>query len=391
MNDEHVTHPTLPEPDVRALKRAAWIFGALLVALFVIGWLPRFLGDRRNRRDIAALQQSAPLVGTVKPRRAPDAGTLTLPGNAKAFEETALFPRVSGYLKRRLADIGDHVTKDQLLAEIDAPEIDAQLNQAKAGVVRAESDLALARSTLARYEGFAKSGGVTRQVLDERQGAAHQAEAALAAAEAEVQRLSDLQAFERISAPFSGTVTARNYDSGALLSASSTVPIFMLQRADIIRVYAAVPQSFSGDVHAGQPASFSVSNYPGRTFAGEVARTAAAIDPATRTLYTEVDVPNADGALLPGMYGQVAFVLTREAPLLVPTSAVIFDAQGTRIATVQDGKTHFIPVTLGRDFGVDIEALQGVRGDEDIITTPGQTIIEGRPVEMRPAEEPKKQ
>lgn len=375
----------LPEIDRMAMRRAGKIILAALLALLVIGWFPRYLIARRTAADAARLMNTPPIVEVQKPRRLEGESFLSLPGDTRAVETTALFPRADGYLKKLYVDIGDTVEADQLLAEIDAPEIEAQLNQARAAAARAESDSELAKTTLERYQGFAKAGGVTQQQLDEKKGTERQSRAALQAAQAEVQRLSDLQKYLKVTAPFPGTITARTYDLGALLQSSNTAAgkeMFRVERMDTIRVYVNVPQSYVSEIKEGQKAIFTLRNYPGREFVGRVSRTSGSLDSATRTMLAQIDIPNSDRSLFPGMYGQIKLGLSVPPPLLIPTSAVLFDGAGVRVAIVIDSKVQLRPVTLGRDLGLEIEVLQGLEGNESVIVNPGQRTLEGQTVEV---------
>jgi RND family efflux transporter MFP subunit len=294
------------------------------------------------------------------------------------------------------------VKAGDLLAEIDAPEVDAQLNQAKAQleqtkstVTKAEADLNLAKLTLQRYTDAAKNspGSVTAQDIDEKRAAyddaasaLKQAKATVVAGEAEVQRLATLQSFEQISAPFDGIVTARNYDIGALVSAGNTAAgaeMFRVQETDVLRAFVNVPQTYVTSVKVGQAAFLSVRNYAGKEFKGTIARSSGALDPTTRTLRYEVDFPNKDGALYAGMYGQVRLpVVESQPPLVVPTSAVVFDADGTKVGVVEDNKFHFRKVELGRDFGTEIEVATGLEGGEEVVTNPGLRMTEGGEVKV---------
>ena len=391
-SQEHgnVSIDNLPPPSPKKLKKLRAVAVGIVAVLFVGGLVPRLLSYSRSSADAQALINTLPHVDVALPKRAPTEGALSLPGDATALQSTALFPRTTGYMKKLLVDIGDKVVAGQLLAEIDSPEIDAQLNQAKGALAKDESDFGLARDTLRRYEQFAKSGGVTRQQLDEKQSAFAQAQAALDSAKAEVERLSALQGFEKIVAPFPGVIVTRNYDVGALLSPTTAADkeLFRIDRVDTIRVFVNVPQSYVGDIKGGQPATFSVRNYPGKEFVGSVTRTSGSLDTGTRTLRVQIEFPNLDGSLYAGMYGQVKIPLTKVQPLTVPTSALQFDAEGLRVATVVEGKVHFKKVTVGRDFGTEIEVLSGIEGSEQVITNPGQRIIEGVGVQIIAAPSP---
>jgi RND family efflux transporter MFP subunit len=385
----------LPQVRTWSVALAGVVLVACLVGLFFLGWVPRQKRLAALNEEVAAVTDVKPAVDVALPKRTANTLDLALPADARANQETSLFPRSSGYLKRFLVDVGDKVTANQLLAEIDAPDIDAELVQAKASVVearanvvRGQNDVELSQATLTRYEGFAKTGGVTRQQLDERRATLTQAQSSLEAAkasvqvaEATVQRLTALQGFTKIYAPFAGTVTARNFDVGALTSANQTTPLFRIADTETLRVFVNVPQSYVQSVRPGQKVTLAVRNYPGREFAGVVARTTGALDPATRTLRYQVDVPNQDGTLFAGMFGEVRIKTTRETPpLTVPTSAVVFDSAGTRVWVVDAGKAKPIKVDVGRDFGTEIEIATGLQGAEQVITNPGSTLAEGADV-----------
>jgi RND family efflux transporter MFP subunit len=295
------------------------------------------------------------------------------------------------------------VEAGELLAQIDAPDTDAQLNQsraaleqAKANVVKAQADLALAQATYVRYHGLLASGGVTQQDLDQRQSDVNQtqaekaaADAAVKSAQATVERLEAEQGFETIVAPFSGTITVRTYDVGALISTANNAAgqeLFRIAETDKLRIFTKVPQPYVTLLRPHEPVDFEVRNYPGRKFTAYLDRTAGALEQSTRTLLTQLDYDNRDGDLWAGMYGQVLFDLHRDKPVLtVPTSALIFEAEGMQIGVVQGDKVHFHKVTLGRDFGNTVEVLTGITGDDRVVTNPGERISDGGTVQVAAA------
>jgi RND family efflux transporter MFP subunit len=370
----------------------------LLGVLFVVGYLPhRHRIADANR--IAAEAQDKPVVDVVLPKRVSTAGNLILPGDARAFQETSLYPRANGYLKRLLVDIGDRVKEGQLLAEIDTPELNAQLNearaaqeQASANLNKAQADLTLSESTLNRYENLSKTpGAVTPQDVDEKRAQFNQAKhafeagrASVGASAAAVQRLADLQSFEKITAPFAGVISARNYDVGALLTAGSTgKELFRLVQSDTLRVFINVPQAYATGVKLGQEAGFEVRNLPGRKFAGKVARTSGAVDPSNRTLRVEVQVDNKEGALWAGMYGTVTLPILRDQPpLIVPSSALLFQSQGTQVAVIQDNKVRMKTINVGRDLGQELEVTGGLGESDQVVANPGERLAEGVEVEV---------
>lgn len=397
---EHAAAEPLP---AERLRRMLWIAAAIFAVLFVVGIVPRLRLRRDLRTDAEAERQRVPTVSTVRPHRAADALAVPLPGNVQAILETGVYARTDGYLKTRYVDIGDHVHAGQLLAEIDTPEVDQQLNQAiatlnesKANVVKLEADLALARTTLQRYV-IAGVGTVSKQQIDERTAGVTDAEKAVDAAratvnanEANVHRLLDLQGFQKVYASFDGIITARSVDQGALISAGSgggMRELFRLAQVDVLRILVYVPQSYSPDVKVGQKAAVGVRELPRRTFDGTVTRTAGAIDPTSRTMLTEVQVPNPEGLLLAGSYATVTFQLARtDPPLVIPSSALLVDAQGVRVATVAaDGTLHYQPIEIGRDYGTEVEILSGLDESATVATGIGSTLAEGSRVAIAEA------
>jgi len=396
--------PTVvPVPDVVSVHRIRRILvaaGAVFAALFVVGVVPRLALRHRLRAGADAVQSRVPMVSTVSPRRAPEVLEIPLPGSMEAILETGIWARTDGYLNARYVDIGDHVRKGQLLADIDTPEVDQQLMQAiatmsqdKANVVKFEADLALARTTLQRYVA-AGPGTVSKQQIDERTSAVTDAEKVVDAAratvnadEANVHRLLELQSFQKVYAPFDGVITVRNVDPGSLISAGSTTgtrELFRLAQVDVLRIFVYVPQSYAPDIRAGQSADVSVRELPSRVFQGTVTRTAGAIDPTSRTLLTEVQVPNPEGLLLSGSYATVRFKVQRpDPPLVVPQSALLIDGNGVRVALVDaDGTLHYRPIQIGRDFGNEVEVLSGVDTTDVLAMGLSANIAEGSRVEI---------
>lgn len=327
----------------------------------------------------AARDATSSTVAVVHPQPADSAASLALPGNVQAYVETPIYARTNGYLKRWLVDIGAKVRAGQLLAEIDTPEIDEELRQSEAAEAQAVANLDLAQKTAERWQNLLKDDGVSRQEVDQNVSAYKARQADLSAAQANVQRLKDMQSFQKIVAPFSGVITARNIDVGALITAGSTQPLFRLAQNNILRVYVNVPQSYSRSIFAGLAADLSVPEYPGHPFAGIVTRTAGAIDPASRTLLTEVQVPNPQGEILPGAYGTVQFHLKMAAsPLVLPANTLLFRSEGTQVAIVKaGGKVHLQKVVLDRDLGTNVEIASGVEAGDAVIVNPSDSIAEG--------------
>jgi len=390
MSDAATTPPEEPELADRAagrLRGNPTLVGVALAfaLLLAIGVVPRVRSRLELQRAAAIAAAARPVVGVTTPHPAPSTD-LTLPGTTLPFQQATIYARVDGYLERRLVDIGDLVKTGQLLAVISAPEIDQQLAQAQADLVRQKADLAFARSSLERYEAADREGAVAKEDLDQRRTAVHTAEAAVQAGTATVQRLAEQQRFEHVTAPFDGVVTQRNVDVGALITAgssSSTTSLFALAQNDVLRVYVNVPQPYVNDIQVGRPAQIRTRSLPGRTFNGSIARSASALDLSTRTMLTEVDIPNADGALKPGMYVQVALQADRVGPRWrIPASAIVFDSKGTQLVIVgPDHKVQVRPVVLGRDFGSEVEVASGLQGDEMLVTTPSASLVDGTLVE----------
>ena len=390
----------MPALDTHRLRRILLAAGAVFAALFLAGVVPRLVLRHRLRTDADAVRTRLPMVSTTNPRRAPEVLEIPLPGSMEAILETGIWARTNGYLKARYVDIGDRVRKGQQLADIDTPEVDQQLmqaiatmNQDKANVVKFEADLALARTTRQRYV-VAGPGTVSKQQIDERTSAVTDAEkvvdagrATVNADEANVRRLLELQSFQKVYAPFDGVITVRNVDPGSLITAGSTTgttELFTLAQVDILRIFVFVPQSYAPDIKVGQTADVSVRELPGRVFQGTVARTAGAIDATSRTLLTEVHVPNPDGLLLSGSYATVRFKVQRPNPsLIVPQSALLIDAKGVRVALVDaDGTLHYRSIQIGRDFGNDVEVLSGVDTTDVLATGLAANIAEGSRVDI---------
>ncbi|MBS0196514.1 MAG: efflux RND transporter periplasmic adaptor subunit [Planctomycetes bacterium] len=401
--EEHAFAPDLPRVPRSAAILILLAIAVLFAALFFIGWLPyqRRIAMAKSAAEVAA--KSGMVVETVTPRLSDGGNQLTLPGDIRPNRSTAIFARATGYLKPPPPgiDIGAKVQEGQLIAEIAAPELDAQLDQAratleqaKAAVKRAEDEHKLAVTTLGRYES-AGSNAVSPQDIDEKRAQVRvvastleESKASVAAAEAAASRLAELQRFEKVLAPFAGVITARNFDAGAMITMDSGAgkELFRIAQLDLLRVHVDVPQTYSTGITVGQPVQVTVKNFPGRVFSGVIGRTAGSLDPATRSLRVEVDVPNTDSLLLAGMYAQVRLEGKRDHPaLLVPTSALAFDAKGVRVAVVENGRVKYRAITQGRDFGAQVEVIEGLTANDVVINNPG-TLPEGSAVTAsRPA------
>jgi RND family efflux transporter MFP subunit len=369
---------------MKSSPRAILFIGLTLVAAAFY-----FLGVRPRLRASAELETRAkelghPAVNVVIAQRAPAANDLLLPASLQALEEAPVYARTNGYLHQLLADLGDHVVAGQPLAIIEAPELDQELNQARAALEQARANLALARSSAVRWQGLGEKNAVAQQEVDEKRSALDARMADLHAAEANVSRLEQLKQYQTISAPFDGVISARNIDVGALVTAGGGGrELFRITKNDPLRVYVNIPQTNIRSIQPGLAAEVLINEFPGRIFTGQVVRVAGALDPTSRTLLTEVQLPNEKGELLAGMFGQVRFHLTQaEPPLLIPSNAVITRSDGTSVAVVTAHKTlHFQKVKPGRDFGLQIEILDGLSEGTPIVSNPSDALTEGLAVE----------
>ncbi len=329
-------------------------------------------------------QSGAPLVSVEHPQSIAPSQELVLPGNAQAFVSAPIYARTNGYLKRWYVDIGEHVKTGQLLADIDSPEIDQQLAQARADLATAEANLRLARITAERYQNLLKSDSVAKQDVDEKIGDRDAKQAIADSAGANVKRLVDTQAFEKVLAPFDGVITARKTDIGNLIDSganSAGKELFDLAATDKLRVYVNVPEVDSQAARPGVQVDLTLEEFPGRRFRGTIARTADAIDPASRTLLTEVDYDNSHGDLLPGAYVQAHLKLpSGGTTVTVPVSALLFRAEGLRVGVFRAGKAELLPVTLGRDFGTSVEVVAGLHTSDWVIANPADSLTTGTPV-----------
>ena len=370
----------------RQVLRRARIAGIVVLVLLALGAGRTVLSRIANARDLDAqvAEASRTYVKTTSARRSEGAQTLALPGTLQGYTQAPIAARASGYLKRWTRDIGSQVRQGELLAEIEAPEIDQQLGQAVAARAQAASVLALAQSTAGRWEDLRRKDVVSQQEVDEKRGAVTQAQANLAAAEANVQRLRELEGYKRVTAPFAGVVIRRNVDTGDLID--GTRPLFVLSQSDPLRVVVNVPQAWASRVRIGQAATVTQAELRGRSFAGRIMRTAAAIDAATRTMQVEVELRNVDGALLPGAYVQVSLPLGQAGVLLAPTGTLVFRPEGTLVAVVDaQGKVSLRRVRVGRNFGESFEALEGVTESDRLVLNPPDSIADGQIVIVAPA------
>jgi RND family efflux transporter MFP subunit len=328
-----------------------------------------------------------PTVGVTKPSTEPAADQLVLPAQLQPYVESPIFARTNGYLLRWNKDIGSHVNKGELLAEIDTPEVDQELSQAKAAREQTEAQLQLAKSTAERWTNLRKTDSVSQQEADQQVSGYTQAQANFAAADANMRRLQQLESFKHVYSPISGVLIRRNTDVGALITAGSTGTreLFNVAQVDPLRVFVSVPQTNAPSIRPGLPAYIELREYPGQKFSGKVVRSADAIDPATRTLLTEIDVPNRDGHLLPGSYAEVHFAVPIQiSRMSVPVNTILFRPEGPRVAVVgSDHKVRLKAISIGRDFGTKIEILGGLDPNDQIVLNPADSLEEGQEVNVK--------
>jgi RND family efflux transporter MFP subunit len=356
---------------------------AILVGLFAIGLWPKWNALKVAQAE--AGKDDLPVVMYVAAKRGSQKADIVLPASLYAMQETTIYARTNGYLKRWLVDIGDQVKAGQVLAEIEAPEVDRELDQAHASRAQVKANLELARVTSDRYAALLKDEAVSPQEVDEKYGVYEARKADYAAAEANLRRLEQMKSFQRVTAPFAGTIVARNVDVGSLIqagSASSSGWLFKLSQTDTIRVHAAVPQSSMRMIKPGMTVDLIVPELGERVFPAKVMRSAGAFDSATRTMVVEMHVPNHGGPLLPGMYAQAKINLVNAEPnLQVPINALMIGGDGTRVAVVDTGGIiHIKPVKLGRDFGKEVEILAGLSDNDRVINNPRESLTEGTKV-----------
>jgi len=353
----------------------------LAAGFFAIALVVGLAHYRTVRAELAAevREHVRTPVSVTHPQSGSSQLSITFPANIQAYTEATIYARTNGYIKRWLVDIGGHVQRGQLLAEIETPELDRQLQQAEAAQAQAQANLDLARSTAARYQDLVKLDGVSKQDTDQAVSALHAGEASLKVAIANVNQLRDLQSFEKVTAPFTGTITARYIDIGSLVAAGTNTTLFHLADTSTLRVYANVPEGVSKDVILGVPVDVEGSSAPGKKLRGQVVRTAGAIEPVSRTLLTEIRVPNPDYELVPGEFGEVTFHLHSSRPaLVIPASSLLFRAQGTQVALVQgNGTVHLQSIQLGRDLGSTVEVVSGLASTDSVIESPSDAITEG--------------
>jgi len=375
------------KPPISGGKAIVLLLVVLVVAvvLAVTGIVPRLRA--RTRLDQQTNDLAAPNVLVDKPKVGEPTQELVLPGNMQAYTDSPIYARTNGYIKKWYFDIGAHVKQGQLLAVIESPEVDQQLSQAKADLATAQANAKYAQTQATRYQGLLKDNAVATQDTDNFTTQAASTTTQVQSAIANMQRLEQLVGFEKIYAPFDGTVTIRNIDVGALINAGAgNTPgseLFHLSAEKVLRVYVNVPQVYSGSTVPGVTATLTLAEMPGRTFTGKIVRTARAIDIASRTLLVEVDVDNRKGELYPGAYAQVHFKLNNSHPsMIVAVSTLMFRTEGLRVAIVQNNRAKLVPITIGRDDGRTVEVIQGLNDSDEIIQNPPDSLIDGETVHI---------
>ncbi len=357
---------------------------AIAAVIVVAGVVPRFRARAALKTETREL--AVPTVAVIQPKLGDPRTEIVLPGNMQAFADSPIYARTNGYLKAWYHDIGSPVKKGDLLAVIESPEVDQQLDQARADLNTAEANYALARTTAERYENLLKSGSVAKQDVDNAVGDFQAKTAAVASAQANVKRLEELQSFEKVYAPFDGVITARNTDVGHLINSGAGSPateLFHISAIRKLRVYVNVPQQYSVSARPGLSAAVTLPEFPGRRFNGTLVRTSDAIDAASRTLLVEVDVDNPTGQLLPGAYAEVHFQIPNATrALILPVSSLIFRSQGLQVGTVENGRAVLKNITLGRDFGNEVEIVAGLNPSDQVIVNPPDSLVSGELVRI---------
>jgi membrane fusion protein (multidrug efflux system) len=396
--DDGAAPPVHPLPARRLLSFGLGTLG-VLVLLLIVTIVPRHNVQRELLADVAQ-RDSAPLVEVTTVTRAPAGSELTLPGTIQALHEGAIYARVPGYVTRWHADIGSVVHAGEVMAEIDAPELEQSVQQAQAQLAQTRAALGLARADLERWKQLAGDSAVTGQELDQKRAAYDAAVANTGAAEANVRRLVQERQYTRVTAPFTGVVTARNVDIGSLITTAGSASgslgtggsgggLFRLAETDTVRTYVTVPEVYATSIAPGLEATVNVQGIPGRRFTGRVARTSRSLDPSSRTLLTEIDIANRDFALLPGMYAEARLSFPRVTPpLLLPASALVIRSRGTQVMVLDSPSrgsatpVHLRAVTVGRDYGSTVEIAAGLNEGETVVQTPNADMTEGSMVRV---------
>jgi RND family efflux transporter MFP subunit len=389
---KQVSGHSIPSKDVSVVARPQhrrWLYLAIAlivaVTLLATGIWSRVKARKSLNAETAQVALTA--VSVVLPKQAAPAQEIILPGNVQPFITSPIYSRTNGYLKKWYFDIGAHVKQGELLAVIETPEVDQQLQQARSNLLTAQANLELASITKARYQGLLKSNAVSQQDVDNAVGAYNANKAIVEADKAAVEQFAALVSFEKIYAPFDGVITARNTDIGDLINSGSSggvkTDLFHIAQPGKLRVYVNVPEEYSRGIKVGMAAGLNLAEFPGQRFQGKLVRTADAINMATRTLLVEIDVDNPVGTLLTGSYAEVHLAVPAQAStFLIPVNTLLFRSEGLRVAIVRDGKVAFSALTPGHDFGDQIEIVSGLKSDDQVIVNPPDSIVSGQEVQI---------
>ncbi len=383
-----------PAPPAPSKPASSWWLLGLAAAVLVLG-IVIYSGIHERAQAESALgasteQAAVPAVSAVQPTLGAGSQEIVLPGNTQAFNDTAIYARTNGYLKRWYVDIGAHVKQGQLLAEIETPEVDQQLEQARADLKNAQANEHLAQITAARWQNLLKTNSVSKQETDQAVSDLSARQASVDSMTANVHRLQQLQSFEKVYAPFAGVITARNTDIGALINAGAggaPQELFHMAAVNRLRVYVAVPEVDSRVAQTGAKATLTLDEFPGETFQGTIVRNSDSINSASRTLNVEVDVDNAQDRIKTGAYVFVHLKLPRSAhtstqSLIIPANTLLFRSEGLRVAVVRDGRAELVPIKIGRDFGATVEVVAGLQPADRVIVNPSDSITSGSQVRV---------
>ena len=382
MNQAAIETPNRLRPG----RARLWVIIALVLGAALLAWTLVSRGKARAALAERTVATATPTVATIKPQLSPADEELVLPGTVQAYYAAPIYARTSGYLKMWYTDIGAHVARGQLLAEIDTPEVDQELRQSEADLATAQANYELAKTTNARWQGLLATDSVSKQDAETKASSEAATKAALASSAANVARLRDLESFKRVVAPFDGVVTARNTDIGALIAAGQNSGTALFQMSDTrkLRIYVQVPQPYAPAATPGMVAQLTFQEHPGKSYPTQVVRTAQALDPASRTLQVELQVDNAKGELFPGSYSEVHFKLAAKTESLrLPINALVFRSAGLQVAVVgADHAVHLKNITSGRDFGKSIEVLTGLDPGDRVVVNPPDSITDGAAVRI---------
>jgi RND family efflux transporter MFP subunit len=378
-----------PAPSKRS---SLWLLAGLAAALLVLGAvIYSGIHERVHAESTLGVrteQAALPTVNVVQPTSGAASQEIVLPGNTQAFNDTPIYARTNGYLKRWYVDIGAHVKQGQLLAEIDTPEVDQQLEQARADLKNAQANEQLAQITATRWQNLLKTNSVSKQETDQAVQDLSARQASVDSMTANVHRLEQLQSFEKVYAPFAGVITARNTDIGALINAGAGgVPqeLFHMAAVNRLRVFVAVPEVDSRAAQTGAKATVTLDEFPGETFQGTIVRDSDSIDLASRTLNVEVDIDNSQGRFKPGAYVFVHLKLpqsTHSSTVTIPANTLLFRSEGLRVAVVRNGRAELVPIRIGRDFGATVEIVAGLQPTDQVITNPSDSLTSGSQVQV---------